>query len=269
MEPPSPTGKSPDFEPFTPKPDSKPSIDTRSDSHPSITKIAQDSMLKSGDDDSPAGVTSPLPSLSVTPSLTPRALSPPMASPAPLSHEYTIANLRADLATWDGGPQTEKAKEKLINNFTSKASHLIMNDLGLTSMPTCLTNFTHIKELYCSGNEFESLGDLPPGLTQLDCHNNPNLTFLPDLPNVTNLECRNNPKLTSLPALPKVTNLECGGTRIKSIEFAEMPKLVEITMPSDILAIKDVDNLRYNRTSPRREARMNIILDYTVLPPQP
>ena len=72
-------------------------------------------------------------------------------------------------------------------------------------------------ELYCHNNPLSSLPSLPTSLRMLCCYEN-QLTSLPPLPpTLEKLYCSYN-ELTSLPPLPPtLTHLHCGGNRLTSL----------------------------------------------------
>ncbi len=116
------------------------------------------------------------------------------------------------------------ASIKKITN-KKKVTHLYCDNNNLTSLPSCMNDFTKLQLLYCVSNKLTSLPenmDLP-NLQKFNCENN-NLTSLPKIMNFPKLEefncCYNN--LTSLPKnmdtmFPKLQRFDCGYNQLTAL----------------------------------------------------
>ncbi len=121
------------------------------------------------------------------------------------------------LADWDAGPQTEEAKRRIVDCYLTRSNNLNLNSMGLTSLPTCLSTFSHLKSLRCSHNLLTSLPNGMTTLRDLDCSDNL-LTSLPDgMTTLRDLNCKQN-RLTSLPdGMTALRMLDCKQNRLTSL----------------------------------------------------
>lgn len=104
------------------------------------------------------------------------------------------------LSTWDGGPNTEIAKSRILSCYLNQSVSLDLSNLYLTSLPDCL-NSLRIINLNLSNNQLITLPSLPSDLKILNCSHN-RLNSLPPLPNsLTNIDCEDN-FITIFPQLP-------------------------------------------------------------------
>ncbi len=153
-------------------------------------------------------------------------------------HEKTRADLENEigLTDWDGGPNTEEGKNRIIQCFLNnqnRINNLDLSNLQLTSLPSCISNL-NITGLNCSRNQLREVPPfsgslrnivlsnnllseipaLPPSAIRLSCNNN-QLTNLPLLPeSLAYLECNNN-QLTNLPLLPgSIKQIQCDNNQL-------------------------------------------------------
>jgi Leucine-rich repeat (LRR) protein len=135
-------------------------------------------------------------------------------------HEKTKAELESEfgLAGWNGGPNTEEAKIRILNCYLNQKNFLNLSELELSSLPP-LPPFVTV--FWCFGNQLTNLPALlPPRLTLIECRYN-YLTSLPNLPgSLEYLLCTCN-QLTSLPNLPdSLRFLDCRDNQIRELPSA-------------------------------------------------
>ncbi len=65
-----------------------------------------------------------------------------------LTHEASRSDYESHLglADWDAGPDTQIAKDRIIECFIRKSKFLDLSDLKLTSLPECVKHFTHLNK---------------------------------------------------------------------------------------------------------------------------
>ncbi len=160
-------------------------------------------------------------------------------------HEKTKAELESEfgLAGWNGGPNTEEAKIRVLNCYLNQTPILYLKNLQLTSLPP-LPPF--LIQLFCEENRLSILPDLPNSLTVLHCSCN-HLTILPTLPiGLLHLDCSFN-NITSLPSLsPGLIKLDCSHNEITSL--SDLPdSLVSLNCSyTQITSLSDLPNSLIN-----------------------
>lgn len=118
------------------------------------------------------------------------------------------------------GPDTDELHERIAwrNNW------LNLSTLNLTSIPPL---YDGLLDFRCVNTQLTHLSELPRGLQQLHCRDNPHLIELPELPEGLQLLQCSNTALTHLPALPESLKvLYCYNTPL--VDLPTLPEGLEI-----------------------------------------
>ncbi|MES2832701.1 MAG: leucine-rich repeat domain-containing protein [Pseudomonadota bacterium] len=132
-----------------------------------------------------------------------RPKTPPQAAPPPPAPESVFY---ATLIQWAGEVTAEMsnrvdAMNRIRCAFEDKSTSLDLDNLGLSNLPSCLSELTTLKDLSLNNNQLTHLPSLPTALTSFSANDN-KLYGLPSLPaNLSMLDVENN-QLTNLPTLP-------------------------------------------------------------------
>ncbi len=78
------------------------------------------------------------------------------------THEASRSDFETHLGLddWNAGPDTQKAKNRIIESFINKSKFLDLSDLKLTSLPECVKHFIHLKKFSYSSESISK----PPSL---------------------------------------------------------------------------------------------------------
>jgi Leucine-rich repeat (LRR) protein len=107
-----------------------------------------------------------------------------------------LIEILQELSNWRGGSKSEEAKKRVIAAYVTKSSSLDLSYLSLTSLPKCLSDFSHLSYLNCSHNLLTSLPFLPH-LEVLNCSFN-RIYFLPPFSDRVKINAAVNPYLQKL-----------------------------------------------------------------------
>jgi hypothetical protein len=139
---------------------------------------------------------------------------------------YKDIELELELDKWDGGEFTNIAVKRIIDCFSKKSPALNLSDLKLTSLPLCLSNFSHLIELNIQKNQIHTLIDFNH-LRILRCSQN-KLTFIPTYPSLTTLECCQN-EISIIENQPKLKTLVASKNFLEDLPLLEVAELIDIS----------------------------------------